>query len=442
MSVTNEYSLSDELKAKIIKEVDNAAEETIALVRELIHFPTENPRLSGVEPGAEADLQNYVADRLKKDGLDVDIWDVTPKRPNIVATRKGKGGGRSLIFNGHVDVVPVGDLSDWARDPWAAEMEDGKIWGRGAVDMKAGIAAGITALEAVERAGVKLKGDFLINTVIDEETGGDGTRATLDRGYKANAVIVAEPTNLNIQSVEGGLEWLRVVVRGVAGHTAFRYRSVHAGGKGKAVNAIEKMMKLLNSVMELERYWGVHKVHPQMPKGITTINIGVILGGTGGGKDGMPNAIITPSTFPDYCSVLLSLKYLPDEKIEDVKAEFEDYIQRVAQADPWLRDHPPEIEWGVSGVAFPPVEVLPDHPLIQSISAAHREIVGEPHYPGFEAVTDLAWFAGRGIPGSMYGPGPVETAHSVDEHVSVDELIASTKVFALSIAKWCGYENG
>lgn len=127
---------------------------------------------------------------------------------------------------------------------------------------------------------------------------------------------------------------------------------------------------------------------------------------------------------------MLSLKYLPGEQIEDVKAEFEDYIHRVAQADPLFRDNPPEIEWGISGVAFPPVEVLAEHPLIQSASAAHNEVVGAPRYPGFEAVTDLAWFTGRGIPGFMYGPGPVGTAHSVDEHVSIDELIASTKVLA------------
>jgi acetylornithine deacetylase/succinyl-diaminopimelate desuccinylase-like protein len=230
------------------------------------------------------------------------------------------------------------------------------------------------------------------------------------------------------------------VVRGVAGHTAFRFKSVHAGGQGKAVNAIEKMMKILNSVMELERHWGVHKVHPLMPKGITTINIGVILGGTGGGSDGMPNVIITPSTFPDYCSVLLSLKFLPNEKSEDVRAEFEEYIHRVARTDPWLRNNPPEIEWEISGVAFPPAEVLPEHPLIQTVSKVHEQIVGQPRYPGFEAVTDIACFAGQGVPGFLYGPGPIATAHTVDECVDINELIACAKVLALSIVDWCGLE--
>jgi acetylornithine deacetylase/succinyl-diaminopimelate desuccinylase family protein len=434
-------SVPDDMEREIFKQIEAGFDEEISFLQDMIRFPTENPRLCSVKPGAEAELQSFIGERLKQRGLDVDIWDVYPKRPDLVGVLKGTGGGRSLILNGHVDVVPVGDRALWEIDPWGAEIRDGKVWGRGAVDMKGGIAAMIAAMEAIQRCGLKLKGDLLVNTVIDEETGGDGTRAALDRGYGADAVIVAEPTDLNIQSVEGGLEWLRVIVRGVAGHTAFRYKTVHAGGQGKAINAIEKMMKVLNAVMELERHWGVYKVHPQMPKGITTINIGVILGGTGGGKDGMPNAINTPSTFPDYCSASLSLKYLPNEKTEDVKAEFEDYIQRVAQADPWLRDHPPDIEWGIGGVAFPPVEVLPEHPLIQAVSRAHREVAGEPNYPGFEAVTDLAWFAGRGIPGFMYGPGPINTAHTVNECVSLDELRSCTKVLALTIADWCSWQK-
>jgi acetylornithine deacetylase len=110
-----------------------------------------------------------------------------------------------LLLNGHVDVVPIGDKSQWKYDPWAGQIDHGKVWGRGAVDMKGGIEAMICAMEAIQRAGLKLKGDLIINTVVDEETGGDGTRATLDRGYKADAVIIPEPTDLNIQSVEGGL---------------------------------------------------------------------------------------------------------------------------------------------------------------------------------------------------------------------------------------------
>ncbi|MFN8454962.1 MAG: ArgE/DapE family deacylase [Anaerolineae bacterium] len=422
----------------VLDEVERGAAEVISFLREFVGFRTENPNLVNIEPGAEAECQAFLADRLKRLGCEVDTWEVFPKRPDQVATLRGSGGGRSLILNGHIDVVPAGDPAQWPYDPWAAEVHDGKLWGRGACDMKGGIAAMIAAVEAVRQAGVRLRGDVLIETVVDEEVGGPGTRQTLERGYRGDAVIVTEPTAGHIQPVEGGLEWLRLVVRGVAGHTAKRYLSVHAGGQGVAVNAIEKMMKILNAVQELERYWGVYKAHPLMPKGITTINIGVVLGGTGGGVNGMPNLIGSPSTFPDYCSTLLSLKYLPSERTEAVRAEFEDYIQRVAQADPWLRQHPPEIEWGISGVSFPPADTSPEHPVIRSLSQAHAAVVGPVNYSGFVAVTDLAWFAGQDIPGCLYGPGDLAQAHTSAEFVPLEEVKQVTKALALTLLDWCG----
>ena len=162
------------------------------------------------------------------------------------------------------------------------------------------------------------------------------------------------------------------------------------------------------------------------------------MGGTGGGTDGMPAVVSSPSTFPDYCSAQLSLKYLPSERVEDVKAEFEDYLHRVAQADPWLREHPPEIEWGALGVAFPPAETLPDHPAIRSLARAHQVVAGPPTYSGFVAVTDLAWMAERGIPGCLYGPGSIDDAHTSREFVPIDQLLGTTKVLALTMLDWWG----
>jgi acetylornithine deacetylase len=422
----------------LLDEVERGADETLAFLRKLISFRTENPKLVPIEPGAEAECQAFIAERLQPLGLEVDTWEVYPGRPDLVATLRGSGGGRSLILNGHVDVVPAGDPALWPHDPWAGEVHAGKVWGRGSCDMKGGIAAMAGALAAVRRAGLRLRGDLLFETVVDEETGGPGTLRTLERGYRADAAIITEPTGGHVHPVEGGLEWLRLVVRGVAGHTARRYLSVHAGGQGTAVNAIEKMMKLLAAVQELERHWGVHKVHALMPSGITTINIGVVLGGTGGGQAGVPNLVNSPSTFPDYCSAQLSLKYLPSERPEQVKAEFEEYIQRVAQTDPWLRDHPPEIEWGLAGVSFPPVNTPLDHPLVHTLAQAHRHVVGPASYSGFVAVTDLARFAAYDIPGCLYGPGSADQAHTSAEFVPLDEVIAVAKVLALTIASWCG----
>ena len=424
--------------------VGERRDELVALVRELVSHASENPKLltdaaaQARATAAEAACQDAMAAQLAALGMDVDRFEALPGRDDVVGRLAGGGGGRSLILNGHVDVVPAGDASAWPHDPWGGELEGGRLWGRGACDMKGGIAAGVVALRALQGLGIRLAGDVVFQSVVDEETGGPGTRAALARGHVADGAIVLEPTAGEIVTVEGGLEWVRVVVRGRTGHSAVRYRSVHAGGQGEAVSAIEKAVKLLAAVAELERHWGVHKVHPLMPRGITTINPGVIAGGSGGGADGMPNGMVAYSNFADYCALGLSLKYLPNERGEDVKAEFEQYVARVAAADPWLREHAPEIEWGVAGVSFPPSEVPSDHPLVTALSGAFRAVAGEPRLGGFEAVSDLAWLAEAGIPAVLYGPGDFAQAHSSAEYVAVDDLVEVASVVALAICDWCG----
>ena len=428
----------------ILQAVEERRDELVALVQELVSYRSENPKLvigaEVQEAGREqeAACQSAVAGRLADLGAEVDRFEALPGREDVVGTIRGAGGGRSLILNGHVDVVPAGDAAAWPRDPWGGEVADGKLWGRGSCDMKGGLAAGIVALRALREAGVRLRGDVVFQSVVDEETGGPGTDAALERGHRADAAIVLEPTSRAVMPVEGGVMWLRVVVRGVSGHSAVRYRSVHAGGQGTAVNAIEKAVKILVAVQELERHWGNTKVHPLMPKGITTINPGVVAGGSAGGADGMPNSMAAYSTMPDYCALGLSLKFLPDERVEDVRHDFEDYVRRVADADPWLREHPPEIEWSIGGVTFPPSELALDHPLAIAVADAHRAAIGEPEWRGFEAVSDLAWIARAGIPGLLYGPGDAVHAHSSAEYVEVDDLVDSAKVVALALAGWCG----
>lgn len=443
MSSASSAPISPELVDRLRQQAIALEPATIDFLQQLVRIPTENPKLIPIQAGAESDCQDVIEARLRSLGLAIDRWDVYPGRPDVVGTLKGTGdeGGRSLILNGHIDVVPAGDPANWTHDPFRAEIAGGKVWGRGAVDMKGGVAAMIAAVEAIQRAGVRLKGDVLVESVVDEETGGPGTTQTVEHGYRADAAIVVEPTGLQILPVEGGLEWLRVVVRGRAGHSANRYRTVHAGGQGTAVNAIEKTAKLLAAVQELERHWGNTKRHPLLPAGITTINPGVMIGGTGGGHDGLPNVLTAVSTFPDYCSLELSLKYLPSEKTADVRAEFEEYIARVAAADPWLREHPPEIEWGIRGVSFPPAETPPDHPLLGAVAWATETVTGAPAVQtGMTAVTDLAWLAGAGIPGVIFGPGSVGNAHGDDEFIIISEVTDGVLALALAICAWCGIE--
>ena len=416
----------------------------VELTRELVEHRSENPKLLAGEEArsaaaaAERACQDAVGRELAALGMQLDRFDALPGRPDVVGTLRGSGGGRSLILNGHVDVVPAGDEAAWPHAPFGGDLVDGRLWGRGSCDMKGGLACGIVALELLAELGIELAGDVVFQSVVDEETGGPGTRAALARGHLADAAIVLEPTAGQIVTVEGGLEWLRVVVRGQTGHSAARYRSIHAGGRGSAVSAIEKALKLLAAIGELERHWGNTKVHPLMPRGITTINPGVIAGGSGGGHDGIPNGMLAYSNFSDYCALGLSLKYLPHERGADVRAEFEQFVDRFAQTDPWLREHPPEIEWGIAGVSFPPSEVASDHPLVETCAEAFRALVGEPRLGGFEAVSDLAWLAEAGIPAVLYGPGDFAQAHSSAEHVDVGELVDVCAVVALAAASWCG----
>jgi acetylornithine deacetylase len=433
-------ALPAEIVDQITAAIDDSRDEVIGLLQDLIRIPSTNPKLSDEAPNGEAAVQDRVGIAMEAAGAELDRWDALPGRPNLVGTVRGTGGGPSLGINGHIDVVPVGDGSDWSHGPWSGEIVDGFVWGRGASDMKGGIAAMIHAATIVRRLGYTLKGDLLLESVIDEETGGPGTRSTIERGYRPDFVVVAESTpEKTIQPVEGGLEWLRVTITGKSGHSAVRYRSVHAGGQGEAVNALEKGMKLIAAVNELERAWSVRKVHPLLPFGITTINPGVMAAGSGGGKDGLPNVMTAVSTMPDYCSLELSLKYLPSEKIADVRAEFEEYIHRVSQTDDWLRANPLTIEWGLRGVAFPPADTSPDHPAVKALASCVETVCGSVSLSGCVGVTDMAWFGEAGIDAAIYGPGTWIGIHGPDERMEIDRLIEGTKVFALMILAWCGY---
>jgi len=315
-----ETGMRHDVADAVTRAVDRRRDDLVDLLQRLIRFPSENPKLAPQAQLAEASCQMFLHDVWQRLGCTTDLWDALPGRPDLVGVLKGRGGGRSLVLNGHVDVVPAGDRAAWTSDPWSGAVRDGAVWGRGACDMKGGLAAMTMAVRAIQDAGYGLTGDLVLESVVDEETGGPGTQSCIERGYRADAAIVTEPTNLVVLPIEGGLEWLRVVVRGQAGHSALRYRSVHAGGQGTAVNAIEKMAIILAAVLDLERYWAVHKAHPLLPSGITTINPGVIIGGTGGGQDGVPTVMTSVSTFPDYCALELSLKYLPSETRDDVVA--------------------------------------------------------------------------------------------------------------------------
>ncbi len=254
-------------------------DKLVALLQALVACRSDSQREENPEFQIEATrCLDLIASRLETLGLEIERWIEPPRFPALAARLPGSGGGRSLAFNGHIDVVPVGDDSAWSHPAWGGEIADGKLWGRGACDMKAGVAAAVLAIQAIVETGVELQGDLWLHIVADEEVVGWSTRHLVERLPRVDAVIVAEPTELQIQPVEGGLVHLRIEIDGRESHAGNRYKSIHAGGLGDegGVNAIEKGFLIAAALQRLERDWAIYRSHPLLPRGFNSIMPGMI----------------------------------------------------------------------------------------------------------------------------------------------------------------------
>jgi acetylornithine deacetylase len=420
-------------------------EEMTCLLSELVRIPSENPRYPGVdyraELGGETACNQVLAQAYRALGCEVDFVEKEEGRSNLIGVLPGTGGGRSLIYNGHIDVVPVGNRSDWKfGDPYSGRIEDGRLYGRGSCDMKGGLVAQLKGIEALRRCGVRLKGDVILESVVGEETMSHdvGVSAVCEK-YKADGAIVSEPTApptpLAVVPVTPGLLWFSVTCRGKASHSSVRSEMIRAGGRGSevAVNAIEKSTYLLNALRQLEEQWGQSKKAPLFRPGHFTLHPGVITGG--------PHGVLIPFLISQFCSIEYAVWYPPNETEEAIREEIRQFITWACQLDPWLRDNPPELEFKLH---WPPSYVATDHPIVQACAQAHREAIApvqvtdERLYAGFCAVCDAAFLNLAGIPAVIYGPGSLLQAHAVDEYVNIHELVTAAKTFALAAMDWCG----
>ena len=421
--------------------VDRREDELIDFTRALIQCRSDSQSEGNAEFQPEADrCLDLIAAKLESFGMEVERWSEPPRYPALAARLPGTGGGRSLAINGHIDVVPVGDDSAWSHPAWGGETADGKLWGRGACDMKAGVAAGVFAAQALVDAAVKRRGDLWLHVVADEEVVGWSTRRLVARLPKVDAVIVAEPTELEVQPVEGGLVHMRIEIDGRESHAGNRYKSIHAGGLGAegGINAIEKGLLIMEALQRLERDWAIYRSHPLLPPGFNAIMPGMIVGGPGGGTDGRLNLISNPGTAPNYCAIEYNIWYLPNETFEGIRDEIEGYVAVFSQTDPWLRDHPSRFSWKTRNVFFPPVDTPPDHPIVGAVAASLESIGRSPRIVGFSAASELAWYAEQGIPGVIFGPGSIAQAHSPNEYVELDQFRDAARAMALTAAAWCG----
>ncbi len=435
----------NEARGALVAAVASSSEDLEGLLRELVAFRTESQAKEATYFPEEvrrciAFTSNFLADL----GFEIEGWDVGPSmtfdaHPLIVARRRGTGGGRSLAFNAHVDVVPVGDSSNWSQDPFAGTVVDGRLYGRGATDMKGGLAAALWATRVVLEQGNEPRGDIVFHVVSDEEVVGNGTREIVERIDPCDITLSLEPTELALCAAEGGLAHFRVEVEGVEAHASTRYLSIHAGGKGGGgVNAVEKAVKIVVALQELERQWANAKSHTLLPQGFDTLSPAIIVGGPGGGQGGRLNLFSNAGTTPNYCSVEYNMWFYPDEEFVDVRNEVEDVVAAVANTDPWLREHPPRFTWKLGNIFFPALEVALDHPAVRTLASSLETCGLDPTPKGFGAATDLAWYGERKLPGIICGPGALAQCHVADEYLEVEQLCKAAKVYALMLADWCG----
>lgn len=379
--------------------------ELTELLSELVRVPSV-----GGTP-AEGGIQELLAEWMREAGLEVDLWELPldrltadPAFPGMEVPRErayglvgrlpGTGGGRSLMFNGHVDVVPPGDLAAWTDDPFSGRVEDGRVYGRGACDMKGGLVAALLAVKQLKQA--RLRGDVLVACVVGEEDGGLGTYGLLDRGWRADACVIPEPTGLAVVPANAGALTFRLRVTG---------QSTHAARRTGGVSAVEKFLPVFAALRELEASRN-RDVDPLMRRWDVPYALEIGTVHAGDWSSSVPGELVAEGRY----GVAL------DESPARAKAALEAAVAAACAADPWLAKHPVAVEWW--GGQFAPAR-NPDPELTAALVAA---IGAEPVRWGAPYGSDLRLLAAAGIPAVQYGPGDIDLAHAPDEFVPVAEV--------------------
>ncbi|WP_455367804.1 M20 family metallopeptidase [[Eubacterium] cellulosolvens] len=451
MEIRVEVVDSDE--KKVIECIDAHSDEIVEFIRELIKFKTYNPEKPGNQVYETKECQEFIMKKLHDMQMETELYEPDVEslekkyrgtlnyipnrafclkdRPQLWSRLRGTGGGKSMLLLGHIDTVPAEPLDAWTHNPFGGEVEDGKIYGRGAADMKGGVGMMIKALDFIQQAGVKLKGDVQVWTVNDEEVGLMGTFSLADKflvekKLHVDAVMDPECTGLEVVTALRGIMFGKMTIKGVTGH-AEGVRQPH-WTQGGAVSAIHKAFKIFSAIEELNKEWSLHprKQHPLYQCWRTvppTCMVTMIHGGS------------APNVYAGDCTLTYDIQHNANEKGDDVIKEFEAYISQVCQADSWLKNHPPKPEWGISVVPF---ETPSDHPLVTTLLEANSII-------GYESsIIGAPWYCDAGpvvlktrSPAVIFGPGSTAFAHKPNECLSIEDLIKCCKIYALTLMRWC-----
>jgi acetylornithine deacetylase/succinyl-diaminopimelate desuccinylase len=375
-------------------------------------------------PGHETPAATYLRDLFLAEGIPAELREVCDGRCNVIATLKGEGGGPMLMFNGHTDTVPPGEMPE----PFRPHVVDGKLYARGACDMKAGLAAQAYAMIGLKRAGVRLAGDLVFTGVIAEEDSTSlGSLAIVENGPIPDMVVVSEPSDLRVIVAHKGFDYYRIEVEGLSAHSS----APHNG-----VNAIYAASRIVTDIEERLIPLSRQRSHPLL--GSASVNVGAITGyavnemGTAM-RQGQSEGIKPPGgTVPDVCTIYFDRRRIPGETLDLVAAEMEGWLDELRARHPGLKATAHLTPACPVLPSHPPLDTPPDHPLVRETLSAVKAIAGIDEGPkGVPFWSDAALFNdGRKIPAIVFGPGHIGQAHSDHEFVPVAELILAARINA------------
>lgn len=446
-------------KETLLTYIEERKENLIGLTQNMIRSRPVNPVYAADHGYNEAGCEKIILEQLQDLGMeiytfDVDLNELEPyrekpgfitgytdqidfsSRPNIVAKLPGTDPdhAKSILLIGHCDVVAADDLEEWEYPPFDARIEEGVLHGRGVVDMLGGLAGMVMAVKAMVETGEKPRGDIWLASAVCEESGGTGCLAIADwlkkKGVQIDAGIMGEPTDLEISLLCRNIQWGDITIYGKTGHLEVSQPHWSEGG---VVDAIEKARYIMDQIDNLNKEWALRpdKNHPLL-KESCQVKVAMIEGGH------------HRSSFPATCKLSYNIQVLPQETNEDglgvsTRREFEDFMKRISDADPWLAQNPPRVEWVCEADCS---EVPADHPFVKVFRESARQIRPETILNGSGFHTDTGWLMRvPGIPVVNYGPGNPALAHRTNEECKVEDIVICCKGVAAVCFDWCNSDK-
>ncbi len=392
-------------------------DEVIAWTQVLVRIPSVYRPATGE---TEAPAAHWVADRLREMGLETHVEEAAPGRPNVIGLYNPQADGPRLMFEGHTDVVTEGPRDAWSHDPFGGEIKDGRIYGRGACDMKGGLVAALAAVKALVDSGVRLRGSILVAALADEEGSMLGVKHFVRNGWadRVHGAIICEPEDNRVCIAQKGVMWVRVTCQGQMAHGAM---------PRTGVNPIYPMADFLVRVQGLEREQiARHGGHTLL--GEPSITPTICAAPPPGQGEPQNNVM------PACCQAILDLRLIPGQSPAELERELRSLLQQAEKAHPGCRMSLEVLE------TRPPTSTPKDHPLVETVAGAYRDLTGaEPVFGGVPGSTDgTILHVERGVPIVTCGPGDTLVPHHVDEYLDIEQLITATQLYALAAARFLG----